>query len=233
MFESVWTEGSWAALGAIVVINLVLSGDNAIVIAFAVRNLPPAHQRQAIVWGTAGAVLVRVALALIIVWLLGIPWLRAVGAVLLAWIAFRLVTEDKTEARQSLAGKATFRGAMQTIIVADATMGLDNVLGVAGAAEGNMFLLAGGMLLSIPIVVWGSTLLLRLLERFPGLLYIGGAVLAWTAGGMLMDEPGINAVLGKHQGTRLAIEAGVTAAVLAAAWLRNRYAGLTTKLRQR
>jgi YjbE family integral membrane protein len=176
---------------------------------------------------------VRIVLAFIIVWLLAIPWLRTVGATLLVWIAYRLVAEAKGKAPQSLVGKATFWGAMQTIIVADATMGLDNVLGVAGAAEGNMFLLAGGMLLSIPIVVWGSTLLLRLLQRFPALIYIGCAVLAWTAGGMFVEEPAIGAVLGQREGTRLAIELGLIAAVLGAGWLRNRYPSLAIKARQR
>ncbi|HYT47503.1 MAG TPA: TerC family protein, partial [Burkholderiales bacterium] len=169
------------ALAAIVVIDLVLAGDNAIVIALAARNLPRELQRQAIVWGALGAVAVRASLTIAVLWLLQIPGLMLAGGALLIWIAYRLLTGDDAGLARDVAPAVSFWAAMRTIVVADAVMGIDNVLAVAGAARGSMLLVVLGLLISIPIVVWGSTLILRWLERFPALLYLGGAVLAWTA----------------------------------------------------
>jgi YjbE family integral membrane protein len=178
-----------SALAAIVVIDLVLAGDNAIVIALAARNLPKALQRRAVVWGTVGAVVVRASLTVGVLWLLEIPGLMLAGGVLLLWIAYRLLAGDEGGREHAVAPAVGFWAAMRTIVVADAVMGLDNVLAVAGAAHGSVLLVVLGLVVSIPIVVWGSTLILQWLERFPNLLYIGGAVLAWTAAKMIVGEP--------------------------------------------
>jgi YjbE family integral membrane protein len=179
-----------SALLAIVVIDLVLAGDNAIVIALAARGLPVHLQKRAIVWGAAGAVAVRSLMTVIVVWLLKVPGLLLAGGLLLVWIAYRLLlpgAEDDAEARTPTA--TTFWGAMRTIVIADAVMGLDNVLAVAGAAHGSYLLVVVGLLISVPIVVWGSTVVLRVVNRFPAVVYLGAAVLAWTAARMMAAEP--------------------------------------------
>jgi YjbE family integral membrane protein len=214
----------WAALGAIVVIDLVLAGDNAIVIALAARNLPERLRRRAIVWGTLGAVLVRIGMTACVLWLLEIPGLRLAGGVLLVCIAWRLLApEEKPEGREIAPAKG-FWDAMRTIVVADAVMGLDNVLGVAGAAHGSLPLVALGLAISVPIVVWGSTVILRWLERFPALLYVGGGVLAWTAAQMLLGEPKIADAMAERAGLSALLQAAIVAGVLGLAWLRNRRA---------
>jgi YjbE family integral membrane protein len=179
-----------SALAAIIVIDLVLAGDNAIVIALAARGLPAHLRKQAIVWGTVGAIVVRTAMTVVVVWLLKIPGLLAIGGALLIWIAAKLVIEkDEGDEHSAGAGATTFWGAMKTIVIADALMGLDNVLAVAGAAHGNFLLVVLGLLISIPIVIWGSQLILKYVERFPVIVYIGAAVLAWTAVKMVVSEP--------------------------------------------
>lgn len=187
----------WSALAAIIVIDLVLAGDNAIVIALAARKLPPQLQRKAIVWGTAGAIGVRILMTMAVVWLLTIPGLMLAGGLGLLWIAWTLVTGHDghdSDASQPTAG--TFWAAMRTIVVADALMGIDNVLGVAGAAHGALDLVVIGLLISVPIVVFGSALVLRLVQRFPVIIQLGAAVLAFTAATMVMDEPLLAAWLG-------------------------------------
>jgi YjbE family integral membrane protein len=214
----------WSALAAIVVIDLVLAGDNAIVIALAARNLPKALQRRAVIWGTAGAVLVRSSLTVAVLWLLEIPGLMLAGGVLLAWIAYRLLAGDENGRAHDVAPAASFWAAMRTIVIADAVMGLDNVLAVAGAAHGSVLLVVAGLVVSIPIVVWGSTLILHWIERFPILLYIGGAVLAWTAAKMIADEPLYQAWLEGRPGLKAMLFVVLTTGVLGMAWLRNRKA---------
>ena len=177
------------ALGAIVLIDLVLAGDNAIVIALAARKLPPALQKKAIVWGTVGAIAVRSAMTVAVVWLLKIPGLLLLGGALLLWIAVKLLRPADAGDEGGHAAADNFWGAMKTIVIADAVMGLDNVLAVAGAAHGSFLLVVLGLLISIPIVVWGSTLILRWVERFPAIIYAGAAVLAWTAMKMMLGEP--------------------------------------------
>lgn len=178
----------FSALLAIIVIDLVLAGDNAIVIAMAARNLPPHLQKKAIVWGAVGAIAVRSAMTLLVVYLLKIPGLMLVGGLLLVWIAYRLLnpSQDSDEHGQA---SATFWGAMKTIVIADAVMGLDNVLAVAGASHGSYVLVVLGLLISIPVVIWGSTQILKLVERFPSVTYLGAGVLAWTAAKMMISEP--------------------------------------------
>ena len=177
----------WSALLAIILIDLVLAGDNAIVIALAARNLPPEHQNKAILWGTVGAIVIRSAMTVGVVWLLKIPGLMLVGGLGLLWIAYKLITDTSEEEHQG--GTATtFWGAMKTIIVADALMGVDNVLGVAGAANGDFTLVVIGLLISIPIVVLGSKLVLQLVEKWPVIINLGAAVLAFTAAQMVINE---------------------------------------------
>lgn len=183
LFSSPW----WSALLAIVVIDLVLAGDNAIVIALAARNLPDHLQKKAILWGTVGAIIVRTGMTVGVVWLLQIPGLMLVGGLGLLWIAYKLIA-DTGENEHSGTGATTFFGAMKTIVVADALMGVDNVLGVAGAAHGNFDLVVIGLLISVPIMVFGSQLVLRLVQRWPLIIHAGAAVLAFTAASMVVNE---------------------------------------------
>lgn len=183
LFSMPW----WSALLAIILIDLVLAGDNAIVIALAARNLPPEHQNKAIMWGTVGAIVIRSAMTVGVVWLLKIPGLMLVGGLGLLWIAYKLIT-DTSENEHQGGTATTFWGAMKTIIVADALMGVDNVLGVAGAANGDFTLVVIGLLISIPIVVLGSKLVLQLVEKWPVIINLGAAVLAFTAAQMVINE---------------------------------------------
>jgi YjbE family integral membrane protein len=176
----------FSALLAIIMIDLVLAGDNAIVIGLAARNVPKEQQKTVIIWGTVGAIVIRSIATLLVVWLLKIPGLLLVGGILLVWIAYKLLVEDKGHEIKS---ENSLRGAIKTIIIADAVMGLDNVLAVAGAAHGSFLLVVLGLLISIPIVVWGSTLILKWIERYPSIIYIGAGVLAWTAAKMITHEP--------------------------------------------
>ena len=214
-----------SALLAIIVIDLVLAGDNAIVIALAARNLPKPLQRRAIVWGSVGAVAVRASLTVGVLWLLGITGLMLAGGLALVWIAYKLLAgSDAGKSGQEVAPAIGFWSAMRTIVVADAVMGLDNVLAVAGAAHGSVLLVVTGLLISIPIVVWGSTLILRWLERFPALLYIGGAVLAWTAASMIAAEPYLEEFFEARFYLKALLYPLIIGGVLGAAWLRNRAA---------
>ncbi len=178
-----------SALAAIVVIDLVLAGDNAIVIALAARNVPRDLQRRAILWGTVGAIVVRSTMTIVVVWLLKVPGLLLAGGALLIWIAYKLLVPEEHEDQSRQSGSASFLGAMKTIIVADTVMGLDNVLAVAGAAHGSYLLVVLGLLISIPIVVWGSTLILKFIDRYPAFVYLGAGVLAATAVKMMLQEP--------------------------------------------
>lgn len=184
LFSTPW----WTALLAIILIDLVLAGDNAIVIALAARSLPPQLQRKAIIWGTVGAIVVRSAMTVGVVWLLKIPGLMLVGGLGLVWIAYKLLA-DEGGGEHDGPVVTTFWGAMKTIVVADALMGVDNVLGVAGAAHGDMTLVVIGLLVSVPIVVFGSHVVLKLVERFPIVIKAGAAVLAFTAAKMIVSEP--------------------------------------------
>jgi YjbE family integral membrane protein len=228
--EMVLTPAFWSALAAIIIINLVLSGDNAIVIAFAARNLPKNLQRRAIVWGTVGAVAVRVTLTVAVLWLLTIPGLSLAGGVLLAWIAYQLLTGGGDGGDKEITPASSFWAAMRTIVIADAAMGLDNVLGVAGAADGNVPLVVLGLCISIPIVVYGSTLILKAVERFPGLLYAGGAVLAWTAAKMLVEEPFVHDLIADHTLALSGVYVTVVGGILGLAWLRNRRVALRSQV---
>ncbi|MDI6710520.1 MAG: TerC family protein [Thermoanaerobacterales bacterium] len=182
-----------AAIGSIVVMDLVLGADNAIIIAMASRMLPARLRRQAIIWGTVGAVAVRGALAVIAVWLLMIPALQFVGGLLLFWIALKLLKQeprsgDPAPKGRLRAGGNTVAGAIQTIVFADLLMGTDNILAIAGAANGHPGLVIFGLALSVPIIVGGSTVVLGLMDRFPAIVALGAAVVAWTAGRMIVHD---------------------------------------------
>ena len=177
-----------SALLAIVVIDIVLAGDNAIVIALAARGLPAHLQKRAIVWGAIGAIGVRSVMTVIVVWLLQIPGLMLIGGALLLWIAYRLMLPDQSDGAGHGAVATGFWSAMRTIVIADAVMGLDNVLAVAGAAHGSYVLVVTGLLISVPIVMWGSSLVLKLVDRFPAVVYVGAGVLVFTAVSMMRGE---------------------------------------------
>ena len=214
---------------AIVLIDLVLAGDNAIVIALAARQLPPHLKKKAILWGTVGAIVVRSVMTVGVVWLLKIPGLMLVGGLGLVWIAYQLLADQGGEEHDGPV-VSTFWGAMKTIIIADALMGVDNVLGVAGAAHGAFDLVIIGLLISVPIVVFGSTVVLKLVERFPAIIQIGSAVLAFTAAKMVVSEPLLASVFGAaaqpHDMLQTAARWGTytvaVAGVLAAGWWSNR-----------
>ena len=177
----------WVTLGQIMMINIVLSGDNAVVIAMASRSLPPRQQKQAIFFGSFGAIVLRVILTFFAVMLLGLPWLKIIGAVLLGWIGIQmLLPEDGDE---EISAHAQLWSAIKTIVVADFIMSLDNVLGVAAAAKGSLLLLVLGLAISIPLIIYGSTFILKLMNRFPSIITIGGGVLGWVAGEMAIADP--------------------------------------------
>ena len=210
-----------SALLAIILIDIVLAGDNAIVIALAARSLPPHLQRKAIVWGTVGAIAVRALMTMAVVWLLKIPGLMLVGGLGLIWIAYRLIAPGGHDEEHGPVA-TTFVGAMKTIVIADALMGVDNVLGVAGAAHGSFDLVIIGLLISVPIVVAGSTLVLKLVERFPVIIQIGAGVLAFTAAKMIVSEPLLDDVFDPHALARAGLYATLIVGVLAAGWWASR-----------
>jgi len=207
------------ALMAIVVIDLVLAGDNAVVIALAARNIPKENQRKVILCGTAGAVVIRLLATFAVVWLLKVPGLLLVGGVVLIWIAYKLLVQEKKH--ESVAAESTILQAVGTIIVADIVMGVDNVIAVAGAAHGDMLLIVLGLLISIPIMVFGSTFVILLIEKFPIVIYIGSGILALTAGKMMFDEPLMKNVVEQLGMGKWAIIALVVVAVLAAGKLKK------------
>lgn len=186
------------ALLTIIVIDLVLAGDNALVIGLAARNVPQHLQKRVIIWGTVGAIAIRIAFTLGIVWLLKIPGLMLVGGLLLIPVAYKLMNPTHDHGDDHASASNSFWGAIKTIVVADALMGVDNVLGVAGAAQGSFLLVVLGLLISVPIMVWGSTLVLKLVDRYPSIITIGAGVLIWTATQMILDEKLLTDYLPTH-----------------------------------
>ena len=221
--SQIFTLHFLSALGAIVVIDLVLAGDNAIVIALATRKLPQRLRKVAILWGTVGAVIVRTLLTAGVVWLLQVPGLMLAGGAMLVWIAWKLLADQSDEDKEPDIADG-FWAAIKTIVVADLVMGLDNVLAVAGAAQGSVLLVTMGLLISIPIVVWGSTLILKLVDRFPSIIYIGAGVLAWTAAKMIVSEPLVVAQLAGYAWVNWIIYALVFTGVLGGGYWSNRAA---------
>ncbi len=194
--EQFMTTDFWLAVGQIIMIDIVLGGDNAVVIALACRKLPPKQRTQGILWGTAGAIILRVILIFFALTLLAIPYLKIVGAVLLLWIGIKLLLPEHEEAHGNIQASDKLWAAVKTVIVADFVMSLDNVIAIAGAAEGaggdhKMPLVIFGLLVSIPIIVWGSQLVIKLMDRYPIIITLGGMLLGWIAGQMVITDPAL------------------------------------------
>lgn len=179
----------WIAVLQIIAIDIMLGGDNAVVIALACRKLPPALRQKGIFWGVVGAIGLRVIMIFFALQLLALPYLKIVGALLLLWIGIKLLLPEHDDSHGNIDGGTTLMAAIKTIIVADAVMSLDNVIAVAGASHGSMVLVTFGILVSIPIVVWGSKIVLTLMDRFPIVITLGAALLGWIAGSMLLTDP--------------------------------------------
>lgn len=182
----------WGAIGQIIMIDILLGGDNAVVIAMACRNLPVAQRNKGIFWGTFGAIALRVVLITFAVMLLDLPFLKIVGATLLLWIGIKLLIPEY-EGHEDIAGSDKLLGAIKTIIVADFVMSFDNVIAIAGAAQQaheahQTLLIIFGLLVSVPFIVCGSQVVLKLLDRFPIIIYFGGGLLGWIAGGMFVSD---------------------------------------------
>ncbi|HWL30048.1 MAG TPA: TerC family protein [Burkholderiaceae bacterium] len=219
---------SWAAVFQIILIDILLGGDNAVVIALACRNLPPKQRMQGILWGTAGAIILRIALIAFALTLLSVPFLKIIGALLLVWVGVKLLLPDD-DAHDKIDGGASIVSAVKTIIIADFVMSLDNVIAIAGAAQSanpdhQIGLVAFGLIISIPIIIWGSTLVLKLIDRFPIVVTFGAALLGWIAGGMLITDIFITERFGEVSGTmKLAAEvAGAILIVVVGRWLAAR-----------
>jgi YjbE family integral membrane protein len=186
----------WIAVGQIIMIDILLGGDNAVVIALACRKLPPKQRTLGILWGTAGAILLRVILIFFALTLLAIPYLKIVGAILLVWIGIKLLLPEDEDAHGNIEGSDKLWAAVKTVIVADLVMSVDNVIAIAGAAESaggdhKMPLVIFGLLVSIPIIVWGSQLVIKLMDRYPIIITIGGMLLGWIAGTMAVTDPAV------------------------------------------
>jgi YjbE family integral membrane protein len=194
--EQFMTTEFWLAVGQIIMIDIVLGGDNAVVIALACRKLPPKQRKLGILWGTAGAIVLRVILIFFALTLLQIPYLKIVGALLLFWIGIKLLLPEHEEAHANIQASDKLWAAVKTVIVADFVMSLDNVIAIAGAAEGaggdhKMPLVIFGLLVSIPIIIWGSQLVIKLMDRFPIIITLGGMLLGWIAGQMIVTDPAL------------------------------------------
>ena len=190
------TPEFWLAVGQIIMIDIVLGGDNAVVIALACRKLPPSQRTQGILWGTAGAIILRVILIFFALTLLQIPYLKIVGAMLLLWIGIKLLLPEHEEAHGNIQASDKLWAAVKTVIIADFVMSLDNVIAIAGAAQGahsdhQMALVIFGLVISIPIIIWGSQLVIKLMDRFPIIITLGGMLLGWIAGQMVVTDPAV------------------------------------------
>lgn len=188
MLEMLESTQFWVDVFKIIVIDLLLSGDNAIVIALACRNLPPAQRKKGIMFGVLGAIGLRIGLTMFALELLNLPYLKLVGALLLLWIGVKLILPEPEHEDSNVKADTHLWGAVRTVIIADFIMSLDNVLGVAAAAHGNVLLLVFGLLISIPLIAWSSQLVLQLIDRFVFIIYAGGALLGYVAGEMLIGD---------------------------------------------
>src|SRR5688572_28460347 len=194
--DMLMTTDFWIAVGQIILIDILLGGDNAVVIALACRKLPAKQRTQGIIWGTAGAIVLRVALIFFALQLLAIPFLKLVGAALLLWIGAKLLLPEHGEGHSDIEGSDRLWGAVRTVIVADFVMSLDNVIAIAGAAEAaggdhSMALVIFGILVSIPIIVWGSQFVIKLMDRFPAIITLVSMLLGWIAGTMAVTDPAL------------------------------------------
>lgn len=203
----------------IILIDIILGGDNAVVIAMACRKLPSAQRNKAIFLGAGIAVILRIFLTAVMMSLMQIPYLLLVGGGLLIYIAFKLLIDHDSE--PDIKSSGHLFTAVKTIVFADLVMGLDNILGIAGASHGDITLVVFGLLFSVPIIIWGSKLILTAIEHVPGLLYIGGGVLAYTASGMITGEPAINNIFIDHPQLKSTIYVAVIVGVLLSGWIYN------------
>lgn len=211
----------WLALSQIILINVVLSGDNAVVIAMASRSLDPSQQKKAILFGSVGAIVLRVVLTFFAVLLLSLPYLKLVGAALLLWIGVSLLVSDDGDG--DIKGDSNLWNAIKTIVIADVVMSLDNVVGVAAAAKGNVPLLVIGLVISIPLIIFGSTLILKLMTRFPIIVTLGAALLGFVAGEMAVSDPAIASwTTGHHALHTLLPWAGAMGVVAVGKWSMSR-----------
>jgi YjbE family integral membrane protein len=221
----VMSTAFWAALGSIILANILLSGDNAVVIAMAARALPANRQKQAIVLGSAAAIVMRIVLTLVAVRMLALPYLKLVGGAALLWIGANLLYEDD-DVHDHEARPIGIAAAVRTILVADLVMSLDNVLAVAAAAHGNTPLLVIGLAISIPLIVFGSTMLLKVMQRFPVIIVAGAALLGWLAGEMMLSDPALEHWFGPvpEAASKGAAVAGAVLVVIVGKWLQRRVA---------
>lgn len=224
--EMLLTHEFWIGLLAIIWVNILLSGDNAVVIALAARSLPPKQRKQAIIWGSIAAIIMRVILTIVAVEMLKLPYLKIVGGLLLLWIAVQLLVPEGDDGDGEAKTYGSIFAAIRTIMIADLVMSLDNVIGVAAAAKGNIVLLVLGLAISIPLIVFGSTLILKVMDRFPIIITGGAALLGWIAGEMLESDPAIAdwimANVGWLVSLRVAPIAGAALVVITGTWLVRR-----------
>ncbi|WP_064093981.1 TerC family protein [Rossellomorea aquimaris] len=214
------SSGAIIALLKIIAIDIILSGDNAIVIAMATRGLPKEHQNKAIFYGTAGAVILRILFAAVIVYLLKIPFVHLIGGVLLLWIAYKVLVEGEEEA--NIKSHSGLKQAITTIIIADAVMSLDNVIAVAGAAHGHIGMIALGVFISIPIMIFGSKAIVKMLDKYRWIAYLGSGILAYTAGEMIVSDKKFLDLINLHHGfITTVITIVLTISVLLAGFLVN------------
>jgi len=216
----------WLALGQIVWINIILSGDNAVVIALAARSLPPRQQKMAIMWGSGAAVVLRIVLTFLAAYLLKLPYLQIIGGLLLLWIGFQLLSgEEDDEEGEEKGATGNLMAAVRTILIADLVMSLDNVIAVALAAKGDFTLLVLGLAISIPLVVFGSTLMIKLMERFPVIITLGAALIGWVAGDAISHDVAIKHVFEGDATLTYALKAGCAIfVVVVGKWLAARAA---------
>ena len=227
--EQFLTPAFWLAVGQIIMIDILLGGDNAVVIALACRKLAPAQRTKGIIWGTVGAIVLRVILIFFALTLLAIPFLKLVGAALLVWIGIKLLAPQDDDDHANIQASDKLWAAVKTVIVADFVMSLDNVIAIAGAAQGagehhQMPLVIFGLLVSIPIIVWGSQLVIKLMDRFPIVITLGGMLLGWIAGTMAVSDPAVinpetlSWMPKVQESATLRYAAGIAGALLVLAW---------------
>ncbi|MEN9539083.1 MAG: hypothetical protein RLZZ126_1318 [Pseudomonadota bacterium] len=216
--EVMSTPAFWLALGQIIWINIILSGDNAVVIALAARSLPPVQQKQAILWGSAGAVILRIVLTFIAAYLLQWKFVQLVGGLLLLWIGVQLLSEGDDEDDGGEVRSVSFMAAVRTILIADLVMSLDNVIAVALAAkidgQINYTLLVLGLAISIPMVIFGSQVMIKLMERFPVIIVLGAALIGWVAGDAISHDPGLKHLFEGNAALAYGLKAGCAALVV-------------------
>jgi YjbE family integral membrane protein len=205
----------------IMLVNIILSGDNAVVIALASRNLAPTQQKKAVLIGSAGAIILRVLLTAVAVWLLSIPYLQFVGGLMLVWIAFALLMEE--DAEDGVDAHGSLFAAVKTIIIADIVMSLDNTLAIAAIANGNYLLLTIGLVMSVPLIIYGSQLIIKIMERYPVIVYAGAALIAWTAGEMVAHDQAIHEQI--PEWTSSLLPPAITLTVMLGGWAYNRLRG--------